>query len=279
MLLPLLYSSLYATTTWAASMLIGPQAKIRSGPFTGEQPSYPLTSAAFLSATGITPTSLYTCLDASGTLVDVVGGNNLTIVTGTPKFRQDVGGSVGISYDGASNTGHSGSSVNEPGTNSILFGVIGTWGTVFGGTNPGMVGKVSTTTVPNCFIYRASDTLNYPSMQVKGNPTGSLLLTDVSVNMVSPVRPILVIGQIDRTNTTARLLAADSNKLLTLQSGSIAGFSTFTGGTAPQWAIAAGTGAVFKGGFKCSYSFYATGAQCEGTNIALNVAKRLGFAE
>ena len=260
-------------------MLIGPQAKLRAGPFKGEQPSYPTTGAAFLAATGITPTALYTCLDASGSLVDVVGGNNLTTVTGTPKFRQSVAGSVGISYDGASTTGHSGSSVNEPGTNSILFGAIGVFGTVYAGTNPGIVGKISTTTTPNCFIYRAADTLNYVSMQIKGNPTGSLLLTDVGVNIVTPVRPILVIGQIDRTNTTARLLVADADKLLTLQSGSISGFSTFTGGTAPQWAIAGGTGAVFKGGFQCSFSFYATGAQCEGTNTALNVARRLGFAE
>jgi len=259
-------------------MLVGPQTKLRAGAFTGEQPSYPTTSAAFAASTGITPTSLYTCLGASGTLVDVVGGNNLA-VTGTPRFNQQIGGSVGVNYNLAGAVGHS-ANVNDPGLSSCMFGAIGIWmGSGPAASFPGIIGRITVGLIPEIALYKASDTLNYPRVDIKGATTGSLSLFDTNINVVTPRRPVLYIVQIDRTNTTARLIVADSMKLLTNQSGSIATHDTYSGGASPLFYVASGTGITLRGGLGLSLAFYATGAQCEGASTPLNIAKRLGFGE
>lgn len=259
-------------------MLIGPQTRLRLGVFSGEQVSYPTTGAAFLSSTGLNLTSLYTLQDASGAATDSVGSNHLSTVTGSPSYRREVSGATGITYDAAANTGHS-ANVNDPGLSSCIFGAIGVWNTTFAASQPGIVGRMSATTVPCCAIYRAADNVNYPTMLIKGATTGSLNLSGVGINVVTPRRPVLYLGQIDRTAALARMVVADSDKILTNQSGSIAGFDTFSGGAAPQFLLGAGTGTIFKGGFACSMAFYATGAQCEGTTTLINLAKRLGFGE
>lgn len=259
-------------------MLIGPQTRLRVGVFSGEQVSYPTTGAAFLASTGLNLSALYTLQDASGAAVDSVGSNHLSTVTGSPGYRQAVSGATGITYDAAANTGHS-ADVNDPALSSCIFGAIGVWNTAFAASQPGVVGRMSTTTVPCCAIYRAADSVNYPAMLIKGATTGSIQLADVGINVVTPRRPVLYLGQIDRTAAVARMVVADSNRVLTNQSGSIAGFDTFTGGVAPQFLIGAGTGVIFKGGLAASLAFYATGAQCEGTNTLLTLAKRLGFGE
>ncbi len=258
-------------------MLIGPQAKIRSGPFTGEQPSYPLTASAFLNTTGINLTSLYTYTDSSGPLVDVIGGANLTSILGTPSYRQPVGGSVGISYDGASNTGHY-ANVNDPGLSSFIIGAIGTFGTVYVGTQPGIFGRISVTTRgPEASIYRDGAAVFYPVFRIQDTGTFTLALGTVSINTVSPIRPVLYMGQVDRTNNLAYFLVADSNRILYNGSGSIAGCGTLTGGVLPTFFSGGGDGNVFKGGYKGSLGFYATGAQCVGSTVLTNLAKRLGF--
>lgn len=258
-------------------MLIGPQAKIRSGPFTGEQPSYPLTASAFLKATGINLTSLYTYTDASGALVDVISGNNLSSTLGTPAYRQPVAGSTGISYDGASNTGQY-ANVNDPGLSSCIIGAIGTFGTVFVGTNPGIFGRISATTRrPEASIYRGASNVNWPIFRIQDTGTFTLNLADTNVNVVTPIRPILYLGQVDRANNVARFVVADSNSILLNTSSSIVGCGTLTGGISPNFFSGGGDGNVFKGGYKGSLGFYATGAQCEGTSVLVNIAKRLGF--
>lgn len=258
-------------------MLIGPQAKPRSGVFYGEQPSYPLTGDAFLKATGISLTSLYTYMEASGNLVDVVGGINLTTTLGTPTYQQPVAGSVGISYDGASNTGHY-ADVNDPGLSSCLIGAIGTFGTVYAGKQPGIFGRISSNTRrPEMSIYRMLDSLNYPVFRIQDTGTFTLNLIDVNVNVVTPIRPVLYLGQVDRTNNVGRFVVADSNRFLYNGSGSIVGCGTLTGGLLPNFFSGGGNGLVFKGGYKGALGFYATGAQCEGTDVLTNLAKRLGF--
>lgn len=254
-------------------MLIGPQAKIRSGPFYGEQPSYPLTASAFLKATGINPSSLYPCLDASGALVDVVAGNNLSVAT-SPKYRQVVAGSIGVSTDATSNTGFQ-ANVNDPGASSYILGAIGIFGTTYAATLPGIWGRNSGTGFPACTMYLAGYNLTYPTFLVRDAST-ALVLSDATINVVSPLRPILYLGQIDRAGTTARFIVADSNKVLTTKTGSIAGFGTLSGGSIPLFSTGFGQGTA--GGFKLSLGFTATGAQCEGASVLTNLAKRLGFA-
>lgn len=258
-------------------MLIGPQAKIRSGPFTGEQPSYPLTASAFLKATGINLTSLYTYTDASGALVDVISGNNLSSTLGTPAYRQPVAGSTGISYDGASNTGQY-ANVNDPGLSSCLIGAIGTFGTVYAGNQPGIFGRISSTTRrPEMSIYRGASNVNWPIFRIQDTGTFTLNLVDTNVNVVTPIRPILYLGQVDRANNIGRFVVADSNRILYNGSGSIVGCGTLTGGLLPNFFSGGGNGLVFKGGYKGALGFYATGAQCEGSTVLTNLAKRLGF--
>lgn len=255
-------------------MLVGPQAKLRAGAFTGEQPSYPTTSAAFTNATGITPSSLYTCLVASGALVDVIGGSNLGVAT-SPKYRQAVAGSVGVSTDATSNTGFQ-ANVNDPGVASYIIGAIGVFGTTFAATLPGIWGRNSGTGFPACTMYLAGYNLTYPSFLVR-DAVSTLLLSDATANVTTPLRPVLYLGQIDRASSTARFIAADSNRVIVNKTGSIAGFGTLSGGSIPLFSTGFGQGSA--GGFKLSLGFTATGAQCEGADVLTTLAKRLGFGE
>lgn len=255
-------------------MLVGPQTKLRAGAFTGEQPSYPTTSAAFSASTGITPSSLYTCLIASGALVDVVSGNNLSVAT-SPKYRQAVAGSVGVSTDATSNTGFQ-ANVNDPGASSFILGVVGIFGTTFAATLPGIWGRNSGTGFPACTMYLAGYNLTYPTFLVR-DAVSALVLSDNTANVTTPLRPVLYMGQIDRASNTARFIVADSNKILVNQSGSITGFGTLSGGSVPLFSTGFGQGTA--GGFKPSLGFTAGGIQCEGATVLTTLAKRLGFGE
>lgn len=258
-------------------MLVGPQPKLNAGAYTGSETSQLTTTAAFTQATGLTPTALYTFLDASGTLVDVVGGNNLTTVTGTPKYREDVGGDVGIDYSTGTNCGHS-ADVNDFALQNVIIGFVGVWESQGpAGANPGIGGRCSSATLPIASIYKAGDTAHWPTFWLKGATTGNLLLSDTTVNIFSPKRPLLYIGQIDRTNTTARLVVAESNKIITNLNGSIAAHDTFSGGVSKQFFVGGGTGIFLKSGFSCSLAFFITGAQCSGSTVPVTLAKRLGF--
>lgn len=258
-------------------MLVGPQTKPNLGVYTGTEIAQPTTLAGFVNATGLTPTSLYTCLGASGSLVDVVSGNNLTTVTGAPLYRNAVGGDVGVVYNSAANCGHS-ADVNDIGLSSAIIGFVGVWGNQGpAGANPGIGGRVGSSAIPCVTLYKASDTVHWPQFWLKGATTGNLVLSDTTANIFSPKRPILYLGQIDRTNTTARMLVSESGKIISDKSGSIAGHDTFSGGFSRQFFVGSGTGIVFKSGFSCSLAFFILGAQCEGTAVAPLLTKRLGF--
>jgi hypothetical protein len=51
----------------------------------------PMTAAAFLAATGRTPTHAYTCQEPSGNLIDQIGSLTL-IAAGTPLYQQSISG-------------------------------------------------------------------------------------------------------------------------------------------------------------------------------------------
>ena len=252
-------------------MLIGPQVKITTL-LTSEQYSTPGTAAGFLNATGITPTSIYLCRDSSGSLIDSVSGNNLAQV-GTPKYNVPVVGQFGVSYT-SSGSGH-GSNVNDFAGNSVIFGCIATHPATPDAGLPGLIGRVSNTSFPCAAMYRTTETLKYPTFLIR-DTVSTLTLSDATINTVEPIRPILYLAQIDRANTTARMVVADANRILTNQSGSIAGFGSFTGGTSPIF-YTGDASIVFRAGNALSYGFYATGAQCEGSTKLLNVARGLGF--
>jgi len=254
-------------------VLLGPQTRIETLLWKSDRFSTPTTSAGFLSATGITPTSLYNCREASGAAVDSVSGNNLAAI-GSPKYQQPIGGKIGFKYDTAG-AGH-GSNVNDFASNSVIFGCVATIPSTPSAGLPGIIGRTFYTTFPEAMIYRASDAVKYATFTIRDS-VSTLILSDNSLNLVDVQRPILYIGQIDRTNTTARFLIADTNKILTQRSGSIAGFGTLTGGSSPMFCFGAGTS--FVAGPAVCYAFYATGAQCEGSTKLLNVARGLGFGD
>lgn len=251
-------------------MLIGPQTRIETF-LVGDRFNTPGTAGSFLAATGINPTSIYQCQESSGSAIDSVSGNNLDVI-GSPKFRAAFGGKTGFKYDVAG-AGH-GSDVNDFASNSVLFGCIATNPATPSVGLPGLIGRTCFTTFPSAMIYRASDSVKYATFTIRDS-VSTLVLSDNSINVVDNPRPVLYVGQIDRTNNTARFLVAHTSKVLTQQSGSIAGFGTLTGGFAPMFCFGAGTKMV--AGPAVLYGFYATGAQCEGSTKPLSVAKGLGF--
>lgn len=254
-------------------MLIGIQSKLDVGAVFGAQEvAAPTSHQQFQAITGLSLSAFYPCTSASGSLVDTVAAANLTAV-GSPKYLVGVGGDLGVSCELAS-SGFS-ASVNDPGLSSCIIGAIGTHpGAV--ASLPGIVGRASATGFPSIAVYRALSTVNYPTALIRDSGANSLSLSDVTADVVTPPRPCLYLVQIDRAATTARFFVYDSNKQLVNQTGSIAGWATFSGGTTPGFYI--GSFAIsLTAGFASSLAFYATGAQCEGTTILSSIARGLGF--
>ena len=64
----------------------------------------PISSAQFVAMTGVTPTAIYLCNEASGSLVDVLGGTSLATV-GSPAYAAPVGDRIGVRYPASSGHG------------------------------------------------------------------------------------------------------------------------------------------------------------------------------
>lgn len=253
-------------------MLIGLQSPIY-GTTVIAPPSYPLTSAAFLAATGITLTSYYPCQDASGSLVDTANANNLSAVV-SPLYKRINRGHLGIDADTAGD-GFA-AAVNPIGVNSAIMGAVVTFKASSGpAVTPYVIGLSSDTTFPSFLIYRANDNLKYVNLLLNDTAAGSLLLGDVASDIVTANRPYLVMAQIDKNANLGRLVIADSRRILVNTSGDITGFITLTGGSNPKFNISgAGTATASAA---VSLGFFATGVQCQGTTKLVDIAYRLGW--
>lgn len=185
------------------------------------------TSAADFLALGLTaPTSLWPLQEASGSLVDVISGVNLTVM-GTPSYAQSVPGfatvkgftTTEVSNQRAANT----TTAPNAGTTSVLTIAI--------------VAEMTTAPVANRVLLAHgtnADLLHNASDRLVGRFAGVQ-----SAQVVDPGGTRFVALQSDRTNAAARLVTDQANTTGTYNA-TIAGISTSIGSSgntppAAQW--------------------------------------------
>lgn len=250
-------------------MRVGQQAPYY-GPLFFPEASFPGTTAGFLAASGITPTALYTFNEASGSVLDKSGSANLAVVD-APTYRAVANGITGANFAAADD--EVSADVNDPANASFIYGVVCSFpnGTT---TTVGLVNRSNVVNQPFYGLYKtnAAATIELLVRDVVGV---SASLSTTGIDCTTPVMPRLYMMQVDRTNTTIRLVVAEKKRVIFNGTVALGLVGSLTGGAA----MAFGYGSVFfgTGGAQVALGFYATGSQCEGSGTLVSVANRLGW--
>jgi hypothetical protein len=250
-------------------MFIGPDARIDLGPIIGSEASQFCSAADVTAKTGLTLSAFYGLQQASGVAVDSVAGLNLA-VSGTPTTRVPVGGTNGVHFNAASNGYFA--DVLDVGLNSFLMAVVATHPTAFASL-PGICGRGATSTFPCFLVYRANNTLNYPTLLLRDS-VASVVVAPSTIDVVTHKKPVLYLAYVDRSTNNATLLCATSDQILGSNTQSVATLGTFSGGTGTNFQIG-GINAL-SGGAAVSTVWLAMGAQCNNLNLT-SICKKLGW--
>jgi hypothetical protein len=242
------------------------------GSYTGavrRLPKYPTSGADLTAQTGLTATSLYLCEEASGNMVDAVGGLTLT-AAGTPVYGGYVGPKLGLGFNSTSDGFLA--DVHNLGTSSGLYLCV-----------------AYHTTTPDSFIFGRSNSGGDPCVFVgvatPASGTLRAVLRDDGANglVLSPAldvrsKLVLEIVQVDRAANLAKLYLKPRGEAAVSASGSIAGFSTFGAASQGFGLCNLAPGLTSQtGGFTATMLAVATGAQCQGTTLCDAIAAGLGF--
>jgi hypothetical protein len=238
----------------------------------GVGPLYPKTATEFLRATQITPSALYINDQMLGDAYDASGnGNTLAANVANLVYQQTLESKNGI-YLPAAAGGKLSGAVNDPGAGSFIWGAV-TAMISFGGfvISTNLIGRSEAATSKGFVFYVPSATgvLNYWLKDNAGNnifgPWGPNMTT-------TPIVPYLVVGQVDRAAGRFRALCArDGAVVNTLDVAAVPATFTAAGQEFGQGAIPGWSAGAWDG-----YSFFASGVQCEGTDVLHNIAVGLG---
>jgi len=230
------------------------------------EPIYPRKRGEFLDRTGVDPDSLYLFDEASGSLIDQCGFQNLT-VNSTPVFGSSLAGRRSIYYDSASDR-HGDDGVHLPSGNVIAGGVLNYTTT---GLTTGFAGVTTTIADPGWALY--FQTTGIPSLLVRDVGANALVMAGAGVTFATYPGPWLFAIQIDRTNAVARARVSWNRRAIWTASGSLSAFGSLVGGTQKA---SFGAGNAMAHHANISYGFFASGAQCEGANKLADLARALG---
>lgn len=247
-------------TTWTD--ILGDEMGLMFEPY-----HYPATSQEFTARTGITPSAIYLCDEASGNLVDAVGASDLAS-TGTPIYRYSSSGRSGLWYDtpGDKHT----ADVNALGTTSGIYGCVGQITTT--GSTIGLMGRVNAALADGVAMYLAAPAAGQLAALIRDSGANSLT--------ISPAQNVFSLGlflaqiQIDRAASTARMRISWGTGSASA-SGSIAGFATLDG-AAMEFGFGALPGLTATTG-SVHYGFVATGSATEGAGVLQSIAESLGW--
>lgn len=244
-----------------------PQASQR---YHGRSVVLPMSGGEAANRLGVTLTSLYLMDEASGALVDAMGGASLA-VTGAPTFRRvDAAGGLGVHYSAVGQL-HS-ADVNPLGVAS------GWYAAVFEDASKaavltGIVGRANGAFTEVAVVYLQSTGTTTAQINDAGaNP--AVTVNGTTANPKTTGGAWLAQLQIDRAAGFARTrFSSIGGGVVEQVQASIAGYATLDG-----------AGQVF--GFGClpalnygaavSWGATATGAQCEGATFLAAMAQRLG---
>ena len=233
--------------------------------FAGRTPDLPSTAEMGTRCLGLTLGGLYLCRDASGSLVDVLGGTSLAAV-GSPAYAAPVGDRIGVRYPAAS--GH-GADVGALGLASGWYAAIFRISDPALGT-PAIVGR-----------YNAAFNRCVEIYSQIGGVFWTIRVHD-GTSVASPSGTLNVGGgtwlaqiQIDRADSLvrARMTQIGTGRAEQIQA-SIAGFLTLDG-VGLLYGFGAPNG-TFTGGATIGWGAWATGVQCEGAAFLATTAQRMG---
>jgi hypothetical protein len=233
------------------------------------RPKYPTSGADFTAQTGLTATSLYLCEEASGNMVDAVGGLTLT-AAGTPVYGGYVGPKLGLGFNSTSDAFVA--NVHDLAAASGLY-----------------LCAAYHTTTPDSLIFGRTNAGSDPGIMVgvatpaSGTLRGILRDDGANALTLAPAldvrgKLVLEILQVDRAANVARLFLKPRGEPAVTASGSIAGFSTFSAASQTFGLCNYVPGTTSQtGGFTATLLAVATGAQCQGTALCDAIAAGLGF--
>ncbi len=233
--------------------------------FAGRTPDLPSTSEMFTRMTGLTLGGLYLCRDASGSLVDVIGGTSLATL-GSPAYAAPVGDRIGVRYPASS--GH-GADVGALGLTS------GWYAAIFRISDaalvlPGIVGRYNAAFNRCAAIYSQIGGVFW-TIQIKD---GALTASPAGTLNVGAGAWLAQL-QIDRAANLARgrMTQIGTGRAEQIQA-SIAGFGDLDG-VGLRYGFGAPAG-IFTGGASAGWGAWATGVQCEGASFLATTARRMG---
>ena len=233
--------------------------------FAGRMPDLPSTAEMGTRCLGLTLGGLYLCREASGSLVDVLGGTSLATL-GSPAYAAPVGDRIGVRYPAAS--GH-GADVGALGLAS------GWYAAIFRISDPalalpGIVGRYNAAFNRSAMIYSQIGGASW-QIQIKDG----VLTAAPSGTMNIGTGGWFAQLQIDRAAATARARMTHIGSGRSEEiAASIAGFATLDG-VGLHYGFGAPAG-IFTGGASVGWGAWATGVQCEGASFLATTARRMG---
>lgn len=239
----------------------------------GEGPLYPAEAPLYTAYTQLVPGAFYLNDAMLGDVYDAGGDAAKTLVANVaPTFQQTLEGKVGI-WTPAVTGGKQSANINDPGANSFIWGGVAAM-ISFGGfvINTCLFGRSEAGAAKGFAFYVPSATgiLNYALKDSAGNAITAALGTNM---IATPIRPFLVLGQVDRAAGLFRALVARPGAVINTTSVAAPPATfTFAGQEFGQGAIPGYSAGQWNG-----YTIYADGVQCEGADRLHDLAIGLGW--
>lgn len=233
--------------------------------FAGRMPDLPSTSEMFTRLTGLTASGLYLCREASGSLVDVLGGTALATV-GSPAYAAPVGDRIGVRYPASS--GH-GADVAALGLASGWYAAIGRISDPALGL-PGVVGRYNASFAQCVAIYAQAAGAGW-TIQARDGVIAAIQSGTTNVGAGAWLFQVAVDRAASLLRGSVTEIGTGRNEEISV---SIAGAATYDGAS-----MLFGPGApagIFTGGATVGWAAHAAGAQCEGASFLATTARRMG---
>lgn len=243
----------------------------------GGGPLYPKTATDFANATKITPSALYLIDAMTGNLFDASGnGNTLTLAGTAFKTQQILEGRTGAFF--STTDGVYQANVNDPAANSFVFGTVVAYiSNVGGGGFNNAIARLKPVTNSGfAYWFTGAGGLTYLIADAGAAHSFSAAFPGAPNFAATPIVPYLLTGQLDRTAGHFRgRISRNGASVATLD---IAVPSLGSLSEASQlFAFGALNGGALAGGAWNGYGFFATGVQCEGSNVLRDLAVGLGW--
>jgi hypothetical protein len=249
----------------------------RVGSRFGPSPTLPETQAQAQAMLGLTLSNLWLMREASGNIVDVVGGVTLT-AGGAPSYNVPLGDCLGIRYASGAADRHttSGAAPDFAAASGLRITVF-TPDMASTAFFSGIAGRLNAAAADGAYsTLRGNDAAGRAQLVLADGASGSQRIITTTGN-VRVRQLVCAVEQVDRAANLGRYRVSIAGRLISEDTGDITGYGTFTGA-----AQEAGLGGFWSptsilGGNNIAWHAFAAGAQCEGAAVPSRIAQAMGF--